>query len=155
MQKALIGHTVHVHIAETVPMLMLDFVLTEQIIANLLDNAAKYSAPGTSIEIAVTDLAGEVQVQVRDEGTGVAPEDAERIFERFFRVESADRRPAGTGLGLAICRGFVEAMGGAIGVANRTPGPGAEFTVRFSNQAVGADTVSAGVRRVSVAIRVC
>jgi two-component system sensor histidine kinase KdpD len=137
MEKALIGHAVHVQSDKSVPMLMLDFVLTEQVIANLLDNAAKYSAPETTIEIVVTVLADIVCVQVRDEGPGVAPEDAERIFERFFRVEATDRRPAGTGLGLAICRGFAEAMGGSIGVANRSPGPGAEFTIRFPIHSIG------------------
>ena len=55
-----------------------------------------------------------------DEGDGIPPSDLERIFDKFYRVQAADRRRAGTGLGLAICRGFVEAMGGTIAAGNRT-----------------------------------
>ena len=64
-----------------------------------------------------------------DEGDGIPPEDLERIFDKFYRVRSADRQRAGTGLGLAICRGFVEAMGGTIRAANRTDRIGAVFTI--------------------------
>ena len=138
MERALEGHLVRVTIEEPEPMLMLDFVLAEQVIANLLDNAAKYSPVGTTIEIDVRKLPGQVAVSIRDEGYGVSPEYATRIFERFFRVESADRRPAGTGLGLAVCKGFVEAMGGTIGFASRSPTPGSEFVVSFPIEREGA-----------------
>ena len=136
MEKILSGHSIRVQIDDAVPMPMLDFVLTEQVIANLLDNAAKFSAPGKSIEVSATVVADSVEISVRDQGPGIPPEDTARVFERFFRVETADRRPAGTGLGLAICKGFVEAMGGTISCGNRMPGPGAEFTIRFRLQTV-------------------
>jgi len=61
--------------------------------------------------------------------TGLPPADLERIFDKFYRVEAADRRRAGTGLGLVICRGFVESMGGTITAANRTDRSGAAFTI--------------------------
>lgn len=131
MEKSLSGHSLRVQVDEPVPMLMLDFVLTEQVIANLLDNAAKFSAAGTSIEISAAASAESVELCVRDQGPGISPDDATRVFERFFRVESADHRPAGTGLGLAICKGFVEAMGGEISVRNRVSEKGSEFLVRF------------------------
>ncbi|MEI9984694.1 MAG: ATP-binding protein [Aliidongia sp.] len=57
------------------------------------------------------------------------PAEIERVFDKFYRAEAADRRNAGTGLGLAICRGFVEAMGGRIGAGNRRDGLGAVFTI--------------------------
>ena len=59
-------------------------------------------------------------LEVADEGDGIPPDDLERIFDKFYRVQAADRKRAGTGLGLAICRGFVEAMGGTIRAANRS-----------------------------------
>jgi two-component system sensor histidine kinase KdpD len=68
---------------------------------------------------------------VADEGPGLAPGDATRVFEKFYRANDGDRRRAGTGLGLAICRGFAEALGGTIAVANRSDRPGAVFTVTF------------------------
>jgi two-component system sensor histidine kinase KdpD len=70
-----------------------------------------------------------VQVEVMDEGAGIPPEDFERIFDKFYRVQAADRKRAGTGLGLAICRGFIEAMGGTIVARNRTDRSGAVFSI--------------------------
>jgi two-component system sensor histidine kinase KdpD len=131
LERALAGHVVRVNVGQSVPMLTLDFVLTEQVVANLLDNAAKYSPPGTTIDIAVTASTDSVVLTISDEGPGIAPADAERIFERFFRIETPDRRPAGVGLGLAICKGFVEAMGGTISVSNRASGRGATFRLAF------------------------
>ena len=64
-----------------------------------------------------------------DEGDGIPAADLERVFDKFYRVRSADRQRAGTGLGLAICRGFVEAMGGTIAAANRDDRSGACFTI--------------------------
>jgi two-component system sensor histidine kinase KdpD len=68
---------------------------------------------------------------VRDEGPGIPPDAVERIFDKFYRVQSADRQRAGTGLGLAICRGFVEAQGGRIIASNRQDRSGALFTIRL------------------------
>ncbi|MGE3935692.1 MAG: ATP-binding protein [Rhodospirillaceae bacterium] len=126
--KVLAQHRVTVDLAADLPMLRLDPVLFEQVLFNLLDNAAKYAPAGTEIAIDGRQDGDTVRVRVRDEGDGIPPADLERIFDKFYRVQAADRRRAGTGLGLAICRGFVEAMGGVIGAANR-PGRGAEFTV--------------------------
>ena len=82
--------------------------------------------------------AGErVEIAVRDEGPGLAEADLDRIFEKFYRAESGDRRRAGTGLGLAIARGFVEAMGGTVTARNRDDRKGAEFTVSFPASSPG------------------
>jgi two-component system sensor histidine kinase KdpD len=126
----MIGHRkVDVSLAPDLPLLRLDFVLMEQVLVNLLDNAAKYSPPQSRIAIRARQEDKQVIIEVMDEGTGI-PEDAlERIFDKFFRVKAADRQRAGTGLGLAICRGFVEAMGGTIIAENRTDRTGALFRI--------------------------
>ncbi|MGH6881332.1 DUF4118 domain-containing protein [Hypericibacter sp.] len=120
---------VDVTIEPDLPLLKLDFVLMEQVLVNLLDNAAKYGPPQSRIGIRARRENGQVTIEIMDEGSGI-PEDAlERIFDKFFRVKAADRQRAGTGLGLAICRGFVEAMGGTIVAENRTDRSGAIFRI--------------------------
>jgi two-component system sensor histidine kinase KdpD len=127
----LAAHHLVVDIAADIPMLHLDFVLTEQVFVNLLDNAAKYAPAGSSIEISGRLLGTEVGIEIRDEGSGIPAEDVERVFDKFYRVRNLDRQRAGTGLGLAICRGFVEAQGGRITARNRGDRSGAVFTVSF------------------------
>jgi two-component system sensor histidine kinase KdpD len=104
-------------------------VLFEQVLFNLLDNAAKYAPAGTTVRIQSWRDRNSVVLQVLDEGEGVPPSDLENIFDKFYRVQKADQVRAGTGLGLAISRGFVEAMHGTINAANRTDRAGAVFTV--------------------------
>jgi two-component system sensor histidine kinase KdpD len=113
------------------PMLKLDPVLFEQVLFNLLDNAAKYAPPASTIRLQGWADAGFVILQVMDEGPGIPPTDLERIFDTFYRVRKRDQVRAGTGLGLSICRGFIEAMGGTISAANRTDRSGAVFTIRM------------------------
>lgn len=129
--KVLADNRVAVTLAPDLPMFPLDFVLMEQVLVNLLDNAAKYAPSGTTIEIGGRRENGTVVIEVRDEGAGIPLDDLERIFDKFYRVRSGDRQRAGTGLGLAICRGFIEAQGGTIGAANRTDRSGAVFTIRL------------------------
>jgi two-component system sensor histidine kinase KdpD len=129
--KLLEEHEIRIEMPDELPMVPVDFVLTEHVLANLLDNAAKYSPKGSQIELRVTVRSGSVTIDVIDEGLGVPATDMTRIFERFYRVKTGDHRPAGVGLGLAICRGFVEAMGGRISVSNRTDRSGAIFTVEL------------------------
>ena len=112
-------------------MVKLDPVLFEQVLFNLLDNAAKYAPDGTTISVAAEQTGQSVTVRVLDEGEGIPEADLERIFDKFYRARAGDRQRAGTGLGLAICRGFVEAMGGTISAANRDDRKGAVFTIRL------------------------
>ncbi len=112
------------------PPLSLDFVLAEQALFNLLDNAGKYSLSGGRIEIDVKQAGESIEIVVRDEGPGIPTEALGRLFDKFYRADS-DRRRAGTGLGLAIAKGFVEALGGTIAARNRTDRSGAEFIVSY------------------------
>lgn len=118
-------HRVEVAIANGDLHLCVDYVQIQQVLANLLDNAARYSPPGTEIHV-TGGLEGDAfTIRVRDQGPGIPAGEAERIFSKFYRI---GRRREGTGLGLAICRGLVEAHGGRIAVEN--PGrPGAVFAV--------------------------
>jgi two-component system sensor histidine kinase KdpD len=127
----LAAHKVVVNLASDLPMLRVDFVLLEQVLFNLLDNAVKYAPAGSTVELRGERSGNRVVLQVLDEGDGIPPEDLERVFDKFYRVHAADRRRAGTGLGLAIGRGFVEAMGGTIRAGNRSDRTGAVFTIEM------------------------
>ncbi|MBV8167549.1 MAG: sensor histidine kinase KdpD [Alphaproteobacteria bacterium] len=127
--KILAAHHVEIDLPADLPPLELDFVLFEQVLVNLLDNAAKYTPAGSTIEIRARRAGETVKIEVRDEGDGIPPDDLERIFDKFYRVHAADRQRAGTGLGLAICRGFVQAHAGTITAANRADRKGAVLTI--------------------------
>jgi two-component system sensor histidine kinase KdpD len=147
-ERQLAGHTVAIDVAPGLPLLRLDAVLFEQVLVNLLDNAAKYAPRGTTVTIAARQSGDALIVTVADEGPGIPTADLPHVFEKFYRAGgqegrhggSHDGRPTGTGLGLSICRGFVAAMGGTITAANRETGPGAVFTIAFP-RSVFADAV--------------
>ena len=129
--KILAGHRVEVAVAPDLPLLELDAVLLEQVLFNLLDNAAKYAPPGSTVTLRGWREGGAVRLQLLDEGEGIPADEVGRIFEKFHRARKGDRQRAGTGLGLSICKGFVEAMGGSIAAANRPDRSGAAFTITF------------------------
>jgi two-component system sensor histidine kinase KdpD len=135
LKRELAAHRVTVDLAPGLPMLRLDFVLTQQVLVNLLDNAAKYAPAGSRIRIRGATEDDSVLLEVLDEGPGIPPAALERIFDKFYRAQASDRKRAGTGLGLAICRGFVEAQGGTITARNRRAG-GAAFRIAFPPAAV-------------------
>jgi two-component system sensor histidine kinase KdpD len=114
-------HPVAVQVAPNLPLVPLDFVLVVQVLTNLLDNAAKYSPPGSPIGVRA-QIDGEVlQIEVEDRGSGIPPSDLERIFDKFYRVQQPGS-VSGTGLGLSICKGIVEAHAGRIWAENRDGG---------------------------------
>ncbi len=127
----LVDHATEIDVVPDLPMVKADSVLLEQVIFNLIDNAAKYTPPGTTIRISGRADGDRVIVEVIDEGTGIAPQSLETIFDKFTRLQEGDNKRAGTGLGLPICRGFVEAMGGTITANNRQDRAGAVFTIRL------------------------
>ncbi len=107
-----------------------DHVLAETALAHVLENAAKYSAPGAPIVIRRASAEGMGAIEVLDQGPGF-PEPIEPLFEKFARGHEGDGRPPGTGLGLAIARGLLTAMGGGIEAENRAGGAGALVRVRL------------------------
>lgn len=114
MKGVLRGHEVRMDLAPNLPLILADGVLLEQVLVNILDNAAKYAPEGTEITMAARKRDLRVEIAVTDHGPGIPPADQARVFDMFYRVEGGDRQRAGTGLGLAICKGLVEAMGGTI-----------------------------------------
>src|SRR5215467_491207 len=129
--KILTRHKISLELAADLPMLELDAVLFEQVLFNLLDNAAKYAPPDTTISIRSLAERDAVTLQVADEGEGIPPTELESVFDKFYRVQKGDHVRPGTGLGLAISRGFVEAMHGRITAANRGDRKGAVLTIRL------------------------
>jgi two-component system sensor histidine kinase KdpD len=129
MTQPLAGHHIAIEIPVDLPMISGDFILIEQVVLNLLDNAAKYAPPGGTITLTGRHNSGTIVFTVADEGPGIPPDRLTQIFDKFYRISAGDRQRAGTGLGLAICYGFVEAMGGTIMAANRLDRCGAIFTV--------------------------
>jgi two-component system sensor histidine kinase KdpD len=124
-------HKVEVSLEAGLPLLRLDPVLFEQALFNLLDNAGKYSPEHSTVWVRAARIGGRIQLSVADEGEGIPAADAERIFDKFYRVRESDNKRAGTGLGLAISRGFVEAMNGTLTASNRSDGQGAILTINL------------------------
>lgn len=121
------GHPVSVVEAGPVRCAWADPTRVEQVLANLLSNAAKYGAPGTEIRIDVAGHGGELEVTVTNHGRGIAPEELPHLFQRFMRSHASRAAGvSGIGLGLYICKGLVEAQGGAMW-AESTPGETTRF----------------------------
>ncbi|WP_328907225.1 sensor histidine kinase KdpD [Streptomyces sp. NBC_00234] len=114
--------SVQLDIPETLPMVAVDRGLLERAVANIVENAVKYSPDGEPVLVAASTIADRVELRVVDRGPGVPDEAKDRIFGAFQRYGDAPRG-AGVGLGLAVARGFVEAMGGTV-TAEDTPGGG-------------------------------
>ncbi len=123
-EAVLAGRPVHVELPDDLPLVPVDEVLVEQVLVNLLENAAKHTPAGTAVEIRADTVPGAVEVQVADHGPGLPAGMEGRIFEKF---ERAGASAAGAGLGLTIARGMIMAHGGRIRAGNR-PGGGAVFT---------------------------
>lgn len=119
------GRPLTIELAPDLPLVPLDGVLIEQVLVNLLDNAVRHTPAGTPVELRARREGAGVLVEVADYGSGLAPGDEAKVFDKFYRG-GADRGRGNVGLGLAICRGMVEAHGGRIWAENRTGG-GAAF----------------------------
>jgi two-component system sensor histidine kinase KdpD len=119
--NALADHPVRVSLPTDLPLLEFDAVLVERVFCNLLENAAKYAPPATSIEIGAELREAQVDIRVCDHGPGFPAENRDALFDMFVRGQSTSAKP-GTGLGLAICRAIVEAHGGSISAENLAAG---------------------------------
>jgi PAS domain S-box-containing protein len=109
-----------------------DFVRLSQVVANLLNNAAKYTDPGGRVALAARRDGGEALISVRDNGVGISPELLPRIFDMFAQADGTrSRAKGGLGIGLALARRLVELHGGRIEAKSDGPGQGAEFVVRL------------------------
>jgi two-component system sensor histidine kinase KdpD len=128
LDEQLQGRPVRVEIAPDAWAATFDAVLIEQVFVNLVENAARYTPPGTAIAIRTAPVGAGVEVEVADDGPGVPPGEEEHVFEKFRRVGPDVQ--GGMGLGLTICRGIIEAHGGRIWCENR-PGGGASFRFRL------------------------
>jgi signal transduction histidine kinase len=114
-----------------------------QIMRNLLSNAAKYSGPGSTVEVALEDAEGEVVVHVRDDGPGFTEDDADRLFGLYYRAAPQAATAPGAGIGLFVCRELVATMGGRIW-AKPLPEKGAEFSFSIPAYADELDLVPEG-----------
>jgi two-component system sensor histidine kinase KdpD len=121
------GHVVRTRLPSTLPLLRYDAVLIERVLCNLVENAGKYTPPGSQIVIAAELHGAWINILVYDDGPGLPPGREEAIFEKFTRGERESAKP-GVGLGLAICRAIVEAHGGRIAAAP-SPLGGAGFAI--------------------------
>jgi two-component system sensor histidine kinase KdpD len=124
LEERLRSHTVYTRFPADLPMVRIDGVLLEQVLINLLENAAKYAPAGSTIELSASAGDHEVVVEVADRGQGIPTDEEVRIFDKFYRAKPT--REGGVGLGLTICRGIIEAHGGRIWAENRSGG-GAVF----------------------------
>ncbi len=134
MGPALAAHRVVLDVPATLPMVELDAVLIERVLANLLENAAKYTPAGSEIRVIARThgIAGEggaeMRLSVEDNGPGLPPGREEALFEKFTRGHSESHLP-GVGLGLAICRAIMQAHGGRIWAERASPAGGARFSL--------------------------
>ena len=126
--KSLAERPVTTRIPAELPLVPMDDVLIEQVLINLIDNAIKYTPPGTPIEVSAEETGGAVMVEVADRGPGLPPGEEPLIFEKFHRTDPAPS-VRGAGLGLAICQGIIHAHGGRIWAENRA---GGGVALRFS-----------------------
>lgn len=131
MEPQLEGRAVTTELAENLPMVFVDDVLLGQVLWNLLENAAKYTPPGTPLELAAFESEGAILIEVRDRGPGIAPGEEELIFEKFYRGNSKNVR--GAGLGLPICRAIVQAHRGTIQALARDGG-GTTFRISLPSE---------------------
>ena len=128
--------TVATDLDRDLPIVAGESTYVEQIVRNLLNNAAKYTPSGSMVVVSAKKVGGIVEIRITDDGPGIPPASLERIFELFFRDPESSRSVAGSGIGLFVCASLVEAMGGRIW-ATRPPSGGTE--IGFSLRALEPD----------------
>jgi len=133
LAPTLSGHRIVREIAEAIPAVQIDALQIEQVLTNLIENAAKYSPSGTEITVSARgvdaeDAGRELRLAVSDQGPGIPSTEQAEIFDKFYRIAGSGRLAGGTGMGLAIVKGLVEAHGGRIELTSSSD-KGSTFTV--------------------------
>lgn len=128
------GHQIEVWVENELPSLQVDEPAIAEVVYTLVDNAAKYSPPATTIKVTAGPYeTGAIRLAVEDQGPGIRKDMRERVFEKFFRAmrdgDLGDRKSSGTGMGLAITQGIVQAHGGRIWIEDADGHPGSKFIV--------------------------
>lgn len=123
LQKQYPDHKFLLKTPEFMPPILADENKFQQILINLLDNAAKYSPPGSNVRIQIKDSDNMVSIKIKDGGSGIAEKDFDKIFEKFVRIENhLTQKAEGSGLGLYIVKNLIEKMGGKITLtSSQTP----------------------------------
>jgi len=122
------GRPITVDTPDDLPLIPADYARIDQVLSNLIENAAAYAPPATPIKVTVWAERAGISVRVRDQGPGISFTERERVFEPFYRGAATEGLASGSGLGLAICRGIVDAHGGSIRI-EAVDGPGVSFAV--------------------------
>lgn len=125
VRKLAAGRVVNTQLPEGLCLVRVDAVLIEQVLINLLENACKYTPPGTPIDVIAERAAHTLKISVADRGLGIPVGEEEKIFDKFYRLHREGSQ-SGVGLGLAICKAIVIAHGGLVGATNQPDG-GAQF----------------------------
>ena len=124
------GSRLHIDLPADLPAFFADPKRIEAVLRNLIENAAKYAGEDSPITVTAARRSNQIVVRVEDQGPGIPPEESERIFESFYRVENGLIREApGAGIGLAICQGFIQAHGGEIWLEPRSQGTSVAFSL--------------------------
>lgn len=121
LSESLGSRPLKIDIWHELPLVQADFVLIEQVMKNLLDNALKYSEPNSEISVSAQAKGEWLEITVTDKGSRIPEKDLGKIFDKFYRIKSPIQ-VSGTGLGLAICKGIIEAHGGEIWARNTSEG---------------------------------
>jgi two-component system sensor histidine kinase KdpD len=129
LEKNLGVRPVRTLLPDNIPLLWMDAVLVEQVLANLIENAIKYTPAGSPIDISAELLPAALTITVSDYGLGIAKGMEEKIFDKFYRLES-ETHQNGVGLGLTLCRAIIEAHGGTIHAAGSSE-KGASFIIHL------------------------
>jgi two-component system sensor histidine kinase KdpD len=139
-RRRLGGHRVVLRLPEELPLVHVDAVLIEQALGQIIDNAAKYSPAGSTIQIDCSQREAMIAIAVGDEGVGFTPEEGEHLFERFYRGPRSASTATGTGLGLWIAQAFTQASGATLEAASAGAGKGAIVTMLLPAPTIAAAT---------------
>jgi K+-sensing histidine kinase KdpD len=139
----LAGHQVDVRLPDNLPLIYVDSVLVEQALIQIIDNAGRYSAAGSRIEIEGHQHGNQMTLSVTDHGTGIAPEDKAKLGERFFRGSRHSATTTGSGLGLWIAKAFMSAHGGTVTMDSVDGGGGTTVSLLLPVPLMSADQMSA------------